>query len=144
MNILISACLLGQMCRYDGKSKHYDTIQRLLQRPDVHLIPVCPEQAGGLTTPRDPAERQGRRVVTCHDNDVTAAYERGAVEVLRLARLFHCTAAILKDRSPSCGSGAIYDGTFTHTVIAGDGVTAALLKREGLTVVNENTVEAIY
>ena len=91
MNVLISACLLGQYCRYDGQVKVYPQVQDLLGRDDIHLIPVCPEQAGGLATPRPPAERQGERVVTADGTDVTAQYRRGAEAALYLARLFHCT-----------------------------------------------------
>ena len=138
MNVLISACLLGQYCRYDGQTKVYPQVQDLLGRDDIHLIPVCPEQAGGLATPRPPAERQGERVVTADGTDVTAQYRRGAEAALYLARLFHCTKAILKEKSPSCGHGQIYDGTFSRTLTAGDGVTAALLRAEGLDIIGES------
>lgn len=137
MNILISSCLLGQYCRYDGKTKTYERIKTLLGRDDLHFIPICPEQAGGLATPRPPAERCGDRVMTKNALDVTEAYERGAAAALYLARLFHCTKAVLKEKSPSCGCGLIYDGTFTRTLTEGDGVTAALLKAEGIEVFSE-------
>ena len=138
MNILISACLLGQYCRYDGKTKVYPQVQALLGRDDIHLIPVCPEQCGGLATPRPAAERQGKRVVTTNGSDVTAQYQRGAEAALYWARLFHCTKAILKEKSPSCGHGQIYDGTFSRTLTVGDGVTAALLRAEGLEIIGES------
>ena len=138
MNILISACLLGQYCRYDGKTKVYPQVQALLNRDDIHLIPVCPEQAGGLATPRPAAERQGKRVVTANGSDVTAQYQRGAEAALYWARLFHCTKAILKEKSPSCGHGQIYDGTFSRTLTAGDGVTVELLRVEGLEIIGES------
>mgnify|MGYP000494861439 FL=1 len=138
MNILISACLLGQYCRYDGKTKVYPQVQALLNRDDIHLIPVCPEQAGGLATPRPAAERQGKRVVTANGSNVTAQYQRGAEAALYWARLFHCTKAILKEKSPSCGHGQIYDGTFSRTLTVGDGVTAALLRAEGLDIIGES------
>ena len=138
MNILISACLLGQYCRYDGKTKVYPQVQDLLGRDDIPLIPVCPEQAGGLATPRPAAERQGKRVVTTNGSDVTAQYQRGAEAALYWARLFHCTKAILKEKSPSCGHGQIYDGTFSRTLTVGDGVTAALLRAEGLEIIGES------
>lgn len=138
MNILISACLLGQYCRYDGKTKVYPQVQALLGRDDIHLIPVCPEQCGGLATPRPAAERQGKRVVTANGSDVTAQYQRGAEAALYWARLFHCTKAILKEKSPSCGHGQIYDGTFSRTLTVGDGVTAALLRAEGLEIIGES------
>ncbi|MCH4166633.1 MAG: DUF523 domain-containing protein [Megasphaera sp.] len=143
MNVLISACLLGQACRYDGQEKRYDAIRALLKREDIHFIPICPEQAGGLATPRDPAERQQDRVMTCMGKDVTAAYAAGAEQALQLAQLFHCHTAILKSKSPSCGSGCIYDGTFTHTLTKGYGVTAALLYEHGVTVIDENLSVAI-
>lgn len=143
MNILISACLLGQTCRYDGQGKTYETIQTLLKRDDIHFIPICAEQAGGLATPRDPAERQQHRVMTCTGKDVTAAYAAGAEQALQLATLFHCQTAILKSKSPSCGSGYIYDGTFTHTLTEGYGVTAALLSKHGITVIDENSCMSI-
>lgn len=138
MNILISACLLGQYCRYDGKTKVYPQVQDLLGRDDIHLIPVCPEQCGGLATPRPAAERQGKRVVNANGSDVTAQYQRGAEAALYWARLFHCTKAILKEKSPSCGHGQIYDGTFSRTLTVGDGVTAALLRAEGLEIIGES------
>ena len=109
-------------------------------REDVVLIPVCPEQAGGLATPRPAAERSESGVFTRDGRDVTAEYERGAREALRLARLYGCRWAVLKEKSPSCGSGRIYDGTFTRTLTAGDGVTAALFRKEGISVVGESRI----
>ncbi len=143
MNILISACLLGQACRYDGRAKRYGSVEALLRRDDIHLIPICPEQAGGLATPRDPAERQGSRVVTETGCDVTGPYRRGAAEAVRLARLFSCTAAVLKEKSPSCGCGAIYDGTFSRTLTPGDGVTAEALKAAGIAVTGETRLHRL-
>ena len=111
-NILISACLLGVCCRYDGESKPIMQTVALMER--YHLVPVCPEQLGGLPTPREPSERQGCAVVMKSGTDVTAQYRRGAEQTLHLARLYGCKAAVLKERSPSCGSGRIYDGTFSE------------------------------
>ena len=136
MKVLVSACLLGVSCRYDGQSKSYPLMDELCRRHEV--IPVCPEQLGGLPTPRTPAERKGERVVTKTGGDVTAQYRRGAEEVLRLARKLGCTVAVLKERSPSCGSGQIYDGSFTGTLTAGDGVTARLLREAGIRVIGES------
>ena len=133
--ILISACLLGVPCRYDGTGQADERIVALAK--SRHLIPVCPEQLGGLPTPRPSAERSGTRVITRDDRDVTAPFQRGAEETLRLARLFSCRIAILKSNSPSCGSGQIYDGCFCGRLIPGDGLTAAVLKSEGLTVLSE-------
>ncbi|MBP3501636.1 MAG: DUF523 domain-containing protein [Oscillospiraceae bacterium] len=139
MKILVSACLLGVRCRYDGKSKPHPAVERLMEQHT--LIPVCGEILGGLPTPRVSAERQGARVVTADGCDVTAAYRRGAEEVLRLAERYGCKAAILKERSPSCGSGRIYDGTFTGTLTDGWGVTAELLRDHGICVIGESEAE---
>ena len=136
MNILVSACLLGAACRYDGAAKVNEKVVRLLETET--LIPVCPEQLGGLATPRTPAERQGDRVITKTGEDVTVQYQKGAEEVLKLAKLYQCSCAVLKERSPSCGCGRIYDGTFHGTLIDGDGVTAHLLKENGISVKGES------
>lgn len=138
MRILISACLLGARCRYDGVSKLQPWISDLAERHI--LVPVCPEQLGGLPTPRPPAERRGDRVMTRDGGDVTAQYRRGAEEALRLCRLLGCEAALLKERSPSCGSGMVYDGTFTGVLTAGEGVTAELLRAQGIPVYGESRV----
>ena len=139
--ILISACLLGCACRYDGQSKPCPAAQELARRGLA--VPVCPEQLGGLSTPRRPSERRDGRVVMNDGRDVTAEYRRGAEETLRLAKLYGCTAAVLKERSPSCGSGRIYDGTFTGTLTDGDGVTAEVLKENGVTVYGESELEKL-
>lgn len=139
--ILVSACLLGCACRYDGQSKPYPLAQELAKRGLA--VPVCPEQLGGLPTPRNPSERRGERVVMNDGRDVTAEYRRGAEEALRLARLYGCTAAVLKEKSPSCGCGRVYDGTFSGTLTDGDGVTAALLKENGIKVYGESELEKL-
>ena len=138
--LLISECLLGVACRYDGNTKPLpkETLNRLMER--YQLIPVCPEQLGGLASPRDPSERRGDRVYMKNGTDVTAQYRRGAVQVLHLAELFGVRRALLKERSPSCGSGSIYDGSFTGALTAGDGVTAEALKSRGITVYGESRV----
>ena len=141
MRLLISACLLGCRCRYDGASKPQPWLAALAERHE--LVPVCPEQMGGLATPRPPAERQGDRVMTKEGADVTAQYRRGAEEALRLCRLFDCQAALLKERSPSCGCGSVYDATFTGVLTAGDGVTAELLRAEGVPVYGESRAEEL-
>ena len=111
MKLLVSACLLGVGCRYDGGHNQLPQLKELLKTHTC--IPICPEQMGGLPTPRPPAERQGSRVVTRDGEDVTEAFLRGTAEVLRLADLYRCKAALLKERSPSCGCGQIYDGTLS-------------------------------
>lgn len=140
MKILISACLLGACCRYDGASKAHPLAALLAERHT--LVPVCPEQLGGLPTPRPPAERRGGRVVT-RSGDVTEQYRRGAEETLKLCKLLGCEAAVLKERSPSCGRGQVYDGTFSGTLTAGDGVTAELLAAHGIPVYGESQTEKL-
>lgn len=140
MRILISACLLGVCCRYDGASKPHPLTAALAERHT--LVPVCPEQLGGLPTPRPPAERRDGRVVT-QSGDVTEQYRRGAEETLKLCQLLGCGAAVLKERSPSCGHGQVYDGTFSGTLTAGDGVTAELLLAHGIPVYGESQIEEL-
>ena len=141
-NILVSACLLGIACRYDGKSKPNEAVLRLLENnsDEIRLIPICPEQLGGLPTPRVPSEKAGEKVINRVGIDVTVQYQKGAKEALKLAKLYHCETAILKERSPSCGRGEIYDGSFTKTLISGDGTTAELLKQNGIRVIGESEV----
>lgn len=141
MTVLVSACLLGVPCRYDGQSKAHPLARALCEKH--HVVPVCGEIFGGLPTPRPPAEICGRRVVTREGADVTAAYRRGAEAVLELARLTGAEAAVLKERSPSCGSGAVYDGTFSGTLTAGWGVAAGLLQEQGIRVLGESRLEEL-
>ena len=138
MRILVSGCLLGVCCRYDGVSKAHPGVLELMKKHE--LIPVCPEQLGGLETPRPPAERQGSQITAKTGADVTAQYRRGAEEALKLYRLLGCDAGVLKERSPSCGCGEVYDGTFTGTLVSGDGVTAELLKENGIPVYGESRI----
>ena len=142
-NLLISACLLGVECKYSGGSNGLpeETIEKLRTR--YRLIPVCPETAGGLPTPRDPSERLGERVVSCRGADVTAQFKKGAEAALTLARRYGCTTALMKEHSPSCGSGLIYDGSFLGKLVKGDGCAAELLKAAGVSVVGENMTELL-
>lgn len=137
-HILVSACLLGVPCRYDGKSKPISEVIALKDR--YNIIPVCAEIMGGLTTPRVPCEIINGRVINRNGKDKTEEYRRGAEEVLRLARLFDCDIAVFKARSPSCGCGEIYDGSFTESLTEGDGITASLLKANGIKVLNEEQI----
>lgn len=141
--LLISACLLGERCRYDGASKPLPEEILTLLRARYLLLPVCPERDGGLPIPRIPSERRGERVVNRAGEDVTAFYRRGAALALQTAREAGCTLALLKERSPSCGSGEIYDGSFTGKRIAGDGVAAELLKSAGITVYGESEISKL-
>ena len=134
--LLVSACLLGTPCSYDGRSKADARIQALAEK--YELVPVCPEELGGLPTPREPSERQGERIVMRSGRDVTAEYRRGAEAALALCLQNGCKAAVLKEKSPSCGCGQVYDGTFSRRLIEGDGVTAELLKAHGVAVYGES------
>ncbi len=138
MNILISACLYGKACRYDGKDKNSIDLSVF----DGHnLFPVCPEVDGGLPIPRAPAERVDDRIINKEGKDVTSEFKKGAGTALRTAIENNCTVAILKARSPSCGKGEIYDGSFTGRLTEGNGVTAELLEAHGIRVYNENTFD---
>ena len=132
-----SACLAGEPCRYDGGCSPCAAVVELVRSGEA--LPVCPEVLGGLPTPRVPSERRGERVVAKDGTDVTRAFVRGAEEALRLAREQGCTVAVLKARSPSCGSGEIYDGTFTGVRVPGEGVFARLAREAGLRVESEET-----
>lgn len=142
MNILVSACLLGVTCTYKGTSNEQEHILKLLQEGHT-LIPVCPEQLGGLPTPRPASERKGDKVESFLGVDVTDNFMRGAKEALRIAKLYDCKVAVLKERSPSCGSGQIYDGSFQGVLTNGDGVTAELLKQHGICVIGESKTDSI-
>ena len=135
MNILVSACLIGLHTRYAGDGNSIDWITQLAK--NHALIPVCPEQLGGMPTPRVPCERVGALVVDKNGEDRTHAFVSGAEMALHAAQLNGCQVAILKQRSPSCGSGIIYDGTFSGTRIPGDGVAAAMLKSADIRVFSE-------
>lgn len=132
---LISACLSGVCCRYDGGCFDYPALRALAATGEA--IPFCPECAGGLPTPRTPCEIVGERVIAADGTDCTAEYRRGAEAALALCRTHGITAAILKESSPSCGAHRIYDGTHTGHKIPGRGITAALLADNGVTVYTE-------
>ena len=139
--ILVSACLLGVYCRYNGERKQMEGIERLMECAE--LIPVCPEILGGLPTPRPAAERVGDRVMNREGADVTEAYRRGAEETLHLAELFGAKMALLKERSPSCGMGKIHDGSFQGRIVDGSGVTAELLAAHGISVYGESCIDEL-
>ena len=138
--LLISACLLGENCRYDGGSNALPEAVLAALRERYDLLPVCPERDGGMSTPRVPSERRGDAVVNRAGEDVTAFFVRGAETALRTAKAAGCVCALLKENSPSCGSGRIYDGSFTGTLVPGDGVTAGMLRAAGLAVYGESRV----
>ncbi len=143
--ILVSACLLGTCCNHEGRGSARPRVQALSE--SARLVPICPEVVGGLGTPRDAAEIVGgngadvldgtARVTTGAGVDVSAAYRRGAAAAVELARAVGATRAVLKARSPSCGAGAVHDGTFTRAQHRGPGVTAAALRAAGFEVVSD-------
>ena len=142
MNILVSACLLGEACRYDGKSKGDERVLSLAK--EHNLIPVCPERDGGLSIPRDPCERIGDKVLTKEGKDCTNEYQKGAEIALDLCKKHGCKYAVLKLNSPSCGCRGIYDGTFTRTLVENKkGVAAELLSQNGIIVLGEDETEKI-
>ncbi len=132
---VVSSCLAGLCCRYDGKDNADERVMELVRKGMA--VPVCPEQLGGLPTPRPGCEIVDNRILTEQGFDVSESFLRGADEALKLVKLVGAEKAILKSRSPSCGSGKIYDGTFSRTLIDGDGIFAAMLKKEGVEVETE-------
>ena len=139
--VLISRCLLGEPCRYDGASRPCAAVTGLAER--YRLIPVCPEQLGGLPTPREPSEIVGDRVLCRSGRDVTAQYRLGAEKTLEIALQFGCRAAVLKEKSPSCGKGLIHNGQFDGGLTPGVGIAAALLEQNGIRVIGEGDAEKL-
>jgi len=143
--VLVSACLLGLNTKYDGGNNYRERVARLLEREDLVVIPFCPEQLGGLPTPREPADLTADgsevlggkgRVITWGGRDVTHSFVRGAEESLKLARMLGARAAVLKARSPSCGVGGVYRAG-DRRLMPWNGVTAAILIREGIRVMSD-------
>ena len=132
---LVSACLVGINCKYNGGNNYNEKVLELVKTGMA--IPVCPEQLGGLMTPRNPSEIVNDKVMMNDGTDVTSNYERGAKEVLELCKKLNITKVILKSNSPSCGYGTIYDGTFTGTKVPGNGITTNLLLKNGIEVITE-------
>ena len=139
--LLISACLLGRNCKYNGGNNYTPLVEALKARYD--LVPVCPECFGGLPIPHEPSERVGDRVLSKSGEDVTEPFRRGAEKTLAAAIQQGVTRAVLKERSPSCGCGSIYDGTFTGTVVSGSGVAAELLLAHGVEIYGESRMEEL-
>ncbi|MGN1336878.1 MAG: DUF523 domain-containing protein [Candidatus Coprovivens sp.] len=131
--ILVSACLLGTNCKYSGGNNYSEEVIEFLK--DYEIIPVCPEQLGGLPTPRPASEIIGDKVMNNEGTDVTSNYQKGAEETLKIAQLLGIKKALLKAKSPSCGNGKIYDGTFSGILTTGDGITTKLLKENNIEVI---------
>ncbi len=138
--LLVSACLLGVRCKYNGGSNALPPALLAELEARFRLVPVCPERDGGMPTPRLPSERRDGRVFNRAGEDVSAFFARGASLALDAAAENGCRRALLKERSPSCGSGEIYDGSFSGIPIPGDGVTAELLKQNGVAVFGESRI----
>lgn len=136
--MVVSACLAGVRCRYNGQAFPVPAVVELVQSGQA--IPLCPEILGGLPTPRPSAERRGAQILTADGVDVTEHFRRGARLAAEIARLVGCTEAILKARSPSCGCGRIYDGSFSGAQTVGDGLFCILLKEEGIRVITEEDI----
>lgn len=146
-HILVSACLCGKNCKWDGgnnkNQRVLDYMESMKGKAEFHE--VCPEQMGGLSTPRPASEIrvEDRRVVNTEGVDVTEEFERGAELALQVAKEFGCTLAILKERSPSCGCHGIYDGTFSKKIVEGMGKAAELLIANGIRVIGESEIENV-
>lgn len=136
--ILVSACLFGNNCRYKGDNCFNEKLAKLGE--DAVLIPVCPEQLGGLSTPRNPAERVGDKIISSVGKDVTEEYARGANLAVQIAKANSVDYCVLKANSPSCGKGIIYDGTFSGGKTQGNGLTTEMLLKEGFTVLTEDEI----
>jgi uncharacterized protein YbbK (DUF523 family) len=135
---IVSACLAGINCAYDGQNRSCEKVIEMVRNHEA--IPVCPEQLGGLPTPRVPAEIQQGKVINQNGEDVTEHFVRGAKEAVSIAKLANCQKAILKTHSPSCGFGIIYDGTFNHVKVKGNGIFADLLLKEGVDLMTEKEI----
>ena len=142
MKIMVSACLLGDNVKYNGGNNKNEELIRFLS--DYEIIKICPEVLGGLTIPRCPSEINGKKIINKDGKDVTDSFLLGAKKVLELAKKEEVKIAILKEKSPSCGSNLIYDGTFTNTLIKGMGITSKILKDEGIRVLNENNYQDYF
>jgi uncharacterized protein YbbK (DUF523 family) len=137
--VIVSSCLLGMNTKYDGGNNRDENILALSEQ--FLFVPLCPEQLGGLSTPRPPSEIINGNVVTIDGIDVTENYLRGAKEALYFAKLYNVQYAILKDGSPSCGSNYIYDGSFSGKKVQGMGVTVKLFKENGIKVFSEHDIK---
>lgn len=142
-NVLISACLLGVDCKYNGSNNKLDDKIIHSLKEKYNLIPVCPEIMGGMPTPRNPVEISDGKVFDYDGEEFTKEFEKGSEEVVKLAKLYDTTIAILKENSPSCGSNYIYDGTFNHQKIKGMGIAAHKLSKENIKLFSEENVKIL-
>lgn len=141
MKILVSACLLGENCKYNGGNNKYEDLLKLGEKHQ--LIPICPECFAGLPIPRVPSEIKNGKVFSKDGKDLTDEFYDGAEKALYVAQEAGCQIAVLKERSPSCGFGKIYDGSFSGNTINGNGITAGLLYENGITIFGESQLEKL-
>lgn len=141
MNILVSACLLGVHCRYSGTGTSHEDIISLKYKHN--LIPICPEQLGGLPTPRNPVEIVNGKAKDKQGRDFTKEFSKGALQTLQISKTLDCKLAILKSNSPSCGNNKVYDGTFKGELIDGQGYTAKILMENGIEVLSEKEIDRV-
>lgn len=139
--ILISACLVGDKTRYDGKGNYHPLVKELLEK--YELVPFCSEVEGGLSIPRTPSEIKGDHVINKSGKDVTRNYQAGAEKALNICKYLDIKIAILKDGSPACGVHQIHDGNFTGRKIKGMGITASLLSKNGIKVISEDEIQTL-
>ena len=139
--ILISACLVGDKTRYDGKGNYHPLVKELLEK--YELVPFCSEVEGGLSIPRTPSEIKGDRVINKSGKDVTRNYQAGAEKALNICKYLDIKIAILKDGSPACGVHQIHDGNLTGRKIKGMGITASLLSKNGIKVISEDEIQTL-
>ena len=140
--ILVSACLLGDNVKYNGENNYLTAIEKLKEEYDI--IPFCPEVEGGLKIPRQPAERNGHKVINKLGEDVTKEYRLGAQKCLNICKALGIKKVLLKEKSPSCGKYFTYDGSFTSTLIKRMGVTSELLKENGIEIYSENEIDSLF
>lgn len=141
LTVLVSACLLGTDCKYNGGNNYNPDVVKLKEK--YKIIPVCPEKFGGLTAPREPAEIKEGNVYLKDGTDVTEQFLNGAAKALVTARVNGCKYAVLKSRSPSCGYGKIYDGTFCGKLTKGNGIAADMLDKNGICIFNEENFKEV-
>ncbi len=141
MKYIVSACLMGDNCKYNGGNNCNENVVSFLK--DKEYVKVCPECLGGLKIPRIPSEIVDNKVINQEGIDVTKEYNLGALKTLQIAKNNSCNCAILKSRSPSCGIGKIYDGTFSKIIKSGDGITTKILKDNGIEVISDEEINKI-
>ncbi|MDG2944195.1 DUF523 domain-containing protein [Exercitatus varius] len=141
--ILISACLLGENVKYNGGNNFAETLVKLLEKYAVEIVPICPEVMSGLPTPRPPAEIRQGDIITITGSSVLSEFQQGANLTLQKANSENINIAVLKEKSPSCGSHYVYDGNFANRLIKGEGLTTQLLRQNGIKVFSENDLSEL-